>query len=291
MENDIPPTWARNGAPRGPRPGTAQTLRCRSLTLRRISWQDLDDEGRIADLPEGAGPCSALVLPDVEGPAVLEEGSERPVTSPLFAVDGRGRPGEIGPGVGTVVWFPRNAIRELAGHDIALPDRIPETMLTRTFRSLLGAVVEGLRESTPAPVSMYILERLLLEGMWGLVIEATDVVQRTAPHRTLFERAQHLIRVNATDPRYTVATLATELGVSERHLQRAFSGRDVTPRGFLRRVRVELALTMLRDPDYDSLTLDQIGQHSGFTDATAMRGGFARENLSTPRRLRRDRAA
>ena len=271
----------------------AFVLRCRDIVIRRMTWPRparwgwLGTAGTLSaayGLTEPAG----LVFPENAG-VILGREAGVASSAPFFLQSGR--PEHVawdGAGSCLVLWTERRALQGF-GEDADLPRQVAETVLTRTLRGLLTAAADALRTGpAPAPAAEYALERLLLEGARGVIVE-TDGAAARKRGEGVYERALALIRVKASDQEYSVAALAADLGLSERHLQRAFAEHDRSPRGTLRRARVGLALEMLRDPDADGLTLDEIALRSGFADATAMRACFVRESLDTPRRLRRDR--
>lgn len=272
----------------------AFVLRCRGIVIRRMVWTE---PARWA-WPGAAGTLStayglaepvAVVFPENAGVLL---GREEAAASPAPFFLQRGRPERVtwdDAGSCLVLWAERSALQAAAENSAALPRRVSETVLTRSLRGLLTATADGLRTGPPpTAAAQYVLEHLLIEGARGMIVEASGADERKRGEG-VYERAQALIRVKASDQEYSVAALAADLGLSERHLQRAFAEHDRSPRGTLRRTRVDLALEMLNDPDADGLTLDEIALRSGFADSTAMRACFARESLDTPRRLRRNR--
>ena len=54
----------------------------------------------------------------------------------------------------------------------------------------------------------------------------------------------------------------------------------------LRNLRAELALSLLRDPQYDALSTSQIASHAGFTNAAAMRRALHAIGAPTPQAAR-----
>lgn len=91
------------------------------------------------------------------------------------------------------------------------------------------------------------------------------------------------------DPQFTIAELAAELHVSLRHLQRAFAKNGTTPGDALRRLRVEFAESLLRNPDYTVLTIEEIAAHSGFSSALQLRRALRAEGLPSPTMIRPSR--
>ncbi|ALJ19975.1 helix-turn-helix domain-containing protein [Microbacterium sp. No. 7] len=229
---------------------------------------------------------AVVVLPDGVAARLRVSATDGATTSPFLLHDGID---ELvrwnGPGSCTMVWLPRRALTDLAGTDIELPRVLSEGLLARGLRALLGTL------SASAPpeagtVSAYLLERLLIEHVWGLVLESAGMPRTAYRRGSLYERAHALIRLNAADAHYGVASLVHDMAISERHLQRLFAEHGATPRGALRRARVDVASSMLGNPDYDVLSLDQIARSAGFADGGSMRSAFLREGMPTPRRSR-----
>ncbi|MDR6867008.1 AraC-like DNA-binding protein [Microbacterium resistens] len=255
----------------------------KSVLIGHVSWDASTTWEWGGEASDG---LLALVLPG--GVPARLGGDDATVTAPFFLMDGRS---ELvtwaDAGACTMLWLPRQAIIELAGQDFAVPRAIVETDLTQGLRALVDVLSRAPQTVVTSPVGKYVLENLLIESVWGFILESTDVVRRTGRRGSLYERARSLIFLNASSPSYTVTTMATDLAVSARQLQRAFAARGATPRASLRQARVQLALSMLKDPGYDDLlSLDQIARHSGFADAGTLRIALSREGLPSPRRLR-----
>lgn len=88
-------------------------------------------------------------------------------------------------------------------------------------------------------------------------------IRKLAPHSVNLVAAY--ISANY-DKDLTVSQLAVSAGVSIRTLQLSFkSFKNVTPMGYLRRVRLENARSMLLDPNCE-LTVKQISDRCGFSD-------------------------
>lgn len=266
-----------------------EALRYRSVVISRLRWRQPMEWGWRGGRSRPGEEFAAIVFPEDAEAHLDGVESRRSGTAPFLLHDGMAeRVRWEDAGACTMLWFPRRALTDLAGQDIEFPRTLAENLLTSGLRALLGTL------STAAPpvssaVSAYVIERLLIEHVWGLVLESSGLPQVAGRRGNLYQRAHSLIRMNASDPQYGVASLVHDLAISERHLQRLFADRGITPRAMLRRTRVELASTMLRDAGYDILSLGQIAQSAGFPDAASMRSAFLHEGLPTPRRLRRDR--
>ncbi|MES2867648.1 MAG: helix-turn-helix domain-containing protein, partial [Actinomycetota bacterium] len=105
-----------------------------------------------------------------------------------------------------------------------------------------------------------------------------------------FERARSVMLVHRENPDFSTTQLAAELHISARQLQRAFAAVGVTPGDLLRRMRVELAESMLRNPLYSGLTVDEVSRYSGFASALQLRRALRAEGAPSPTALRRSPA-
>jgi AraC-like DNA-binding protein len=185
------------------------------------------------------------------------------------------------------VWVPLETLRELI-HDAPLrPLTLHPTPMVQAFRAFTLAIARNTEDSTS--ISRYAIERLLAEMVFGALLEvfAGDLPERgQAP---LAERARSTMLLHREDPQFTIAELASELHVSLRHLQRAFAKLGTTPGDALRRLRVELAESLLRNPDYEVLTIEEIAAHSGFTSGLQLRRALRAEGLPSPTRIRPSR--
>ena len=157
-------------------------------------------------------------------------------------------------------------------------ERTPLLAATREFALALS------RERGPiARFSTYVSERLLAEMAFGLVLEGRDE-GRQVPKGSLADRARTIMLVRCAEPELSAAAVAADLHVSVRQLQRAFALEDSSPAAVLRRLRVELAESMLRVPQFDGLSVDQVARYSGFTSTSAMRRAFRRRRKHRPER-------
>lgn len=182
------------------------------------------------------------------------------------------------------VWVPVDTLRELI-HDTPLrPLILQPTPMVLAFRAFTLAIARNAEDTTS--ISRYAIERLLAEMVFGALLEvlAGDLPERgQAP---LADRARSTMLLHREDPQFTIAELAGELHVSLRHLQRAFAKLGTTPGDALRRLRVELAESLLRNPDYEVLTIEEIAAHSGFTSGLQLRRALRAEGLPSPTKIR-----
>lgn len=233
------------------------------------------------------------------------QSGERPLTALVFSSKGAlalaGREPELGSAVllhnthnaavrwtngstATVVWLETDSVVDanvpLSDHPVTLQ----RTLLAKGLQAFAESLTD--RSEVQTTVSEYIVERLLIEMAHGTLLEhrEMDTVHRQALRP--MHRARMLMLVNRADPDYGPELLARDLHVSTRQLQRMFAKEGTSPGAELRNLRAELALSLLRDRNYDGLTTSQIATHAGFTNAAAMRRGLHAIAAPTPQAAR-----
>src|SRR5262245_55785346 len=185
---------------------------------------------------------------------------------------GKGRSMEIGSHRGDNVvaggWFPRSGVFETSPDGMRFAIRLDEQHITDQL-----AVADGLRKripegaicldlSTPLGANFHravnfiwqqrtppsallraAFDEILLQGVVSLFtpVVSDDVARPTDPGPAHLKRACELIRANVTEP-VRIAELATQLGISPRHLQAGFRQHlGTTPHRFLRDCRLDEA--------------------------------------------------
>lgn len=185
-----------------------------------------------------------------------------------------------------VLLIPTDAIvgSGIEAEDLPLTfERTPLLAATREFATALCR-----ERGISARFSEYVSERLLAEMAFGLVLEGRDSARDVA-RAGLADRARTIMLVRRTEPDLSAAAVAADLHVSVRQLQRAFAREGSSPAAALRRLRVELAQSILRDPQYDGLSIDQVAQYSGFASTSVLRRAFDAEGFTAPSVIRRTR--
>lgn len=158
------------------------------------------------------------------------------------------------------------------------------TPATAYFRSLLSGAAR------PGRVATYALSRLAEEMIGSLFLERASVgAGPVKVQPSLYRRALALIASRRADPDLTVPSLAAELAVSPRHLQRAFSEQSTSPTEEIRRLRVELAVQLLTEARYDVLSIEEVSRYAGFASADDLRRAFRLQGELSPTRVRAER--
>lgn len=182
------------------------------------------------------------------------------------------------------VWVPTEALSDLSlsfrNTSVALQD----STLTLALRAFVQSLARGSRNDSM--ISTYAVERLIAEMTFAALLEMQGLEATDENQLPIIERANALMLARREDPQFTSATMAAELHLSQRQLQRAFAGVGTTPASEIRRLRVQLAMGMLQDTQYAPLTVEQIAHHSGFRSALQLRRALEAEGSPTPHALR-----
>jgi AraC-like DNA-binding protein len=123
-------------------------------------------------------------------------------------------------------------------------------------------------------------------GVLGVLIEHAELLLSRLPRAPdLIERARRAIagRLRGGDP--SIGSVARELGMSERSLQRRLREHGFTFNGLADEVREATARLYLEQPD---MALAEVGYLLGFADQSAFHRAFKRWTGLTPRQARVD---
>ncbi|WP_439902904.1 helix-turn-helix domain-containing protein [Microbacterium azadirachtae] len=182
------------------------------------------------------------------------------------------------------VWLPWSSVREIEPA-IRPATRLKTTSpLIRAAWSFLSSLLT--EESDPTLYSDYLVERLLAEMVFGVLVETAPAPLPGPNDTTMIARARTLMLMNRSDPSFTVQAVSQALHLSLRQLQRVFAASGSSPAAELRMLRVDLASELIRDEDYAGLGLLDIALHAGFRNSSGMRRAFAAAGLSTPGKMR-----
>ena len=231
--------------------------------------------------------------------------ADRPLTAVVFASEGGLALGETSPtrragvllhnthtallrwtadALATVVWLDTDSVIDTSVPPAPQPVELSRTALATGLHGFAESIAQ--RPEVQTRVSDYVVERLLVEMAYGVLLEHRETDAAAFHAVRPMHRARMLMLLNRADPEYGLQELARDLHLSTRHLQRLFAKEGTSPAAELRNVRAELALSLLRDPQYDVLTTSQIATHAGFTNAAAMRRGLHAIGAPTPQAAR-----
>lgn len=180
------------------------------------------------------------------------------------------------------VWVPWDSLSDIRLTENQGPVVLAETTLVAGLRAFAWEVVQS--TATSSQYTDYLVERLLAEMVFGVILEATgDAPDARAVQRPI-ERARALMLLRREDPGFGVDDLAREMHMSTRQLQRVFAKADSSPAEELRRMRVEFATSLLVDDALAPLSMDEVARHAGFGGAASMRRAFAAAGVTVPAR-------
>lgn len=182
------------------------------------------------------------------------------------------------------VWLPWSSVREI--EPVMRPATRMETNspLIRAAWSFLASLLT--EQSDPTLYSDYLVERLLVEMVFGMLVETAPAPLPGPNDTAMIARARTLMLMNRSDPSFTVQAVSKALHLSLRQLQRVFAAVGSSPAAELRMLRVDLACELIRDEDYAGMGVLDIALHSGFRNSSGMRRAFAAAGLVTPGRMR-----
>lgn len=98
---------------------------------------------------------------------------------------------------------------------------------------------------------------------------------------SLVAMGKDVIERRFNDPNLSVEEIAAGVGISARHLARAFAQEGLTIGGYLRWRRIVVAQMMLRDPHTAGLSVGEVGARCGFSSSSSFTRAF-REEVGKP---------
>jgi len=188
-------------------------------------------------------------------------------------------------GTAMCAWVPWDALAEIESGMGAPSEVVAGSVLGRGLQAFLSSLLT--QPSDPTVYTDYLVERLIVEMVFSVLVEAAPRVSGEGRKGSGVDRARSLMLVRRADQDFGVAALARDMHLSVRQLQRLFAAEGSAPAEELRRIRVELARELMNDADYAPLGIAEIAEHSGFADAAGLRRAFALAGLPSPRTVRR----
>ena len=183
------------------------------------------------------------------------------------------------------IWTPIESIAKFTEGVVPARTALVSSPLTTGLRAFAYTLVRQPDEGSS--VARYAVERLLAEMIFGALLEQDSIESTRTSASSLLERARSAMLIRREDPAFGPAQLAAELHISARQLQRAFARIETTPGDALRRMRVELAESLLRNPVYARLSIEDIARYSGFSSGLQLRRALRAEGLPGPSAHRR----
>lgn len=135
------------------------------------------------------------------------------------------------------------------------------------------AIIDSAR--APGGAASLMMERTIEDLVVGLLFEGDGYAMDSDDLRLgLRMRAIAQIDERHRDRNLTPAALAAQLGVSLRHLQRAFEASGKTVAQQIARARSESARILLSMPHSSGLTITDVAARAGFSSTFELRAGF-----------------
>lgn len=155
---------------------------------------------------------------------------------------------------------------------------------------LVDYAVTLVRENAFATAELRQLAVGHLHDLLAIVLGATGETRELAGRRGVkaarLQKAKVSIANNCWRQDLSVASVAQELGVTPRYLQRLFEADGKTFSSFLIEQRVKRAHRMLREPGYAERTVSSIAYDVGFGDLSYFNRCFRRTYNATPSDIR-----
>ena len=130
-------------------------------------------------------------------------------------------------------------------------------------------------------------QHLLCDQVGATLAAALEPVQPTMRDTTAWARIQSALRDRLDLPGLTAQDVALAAGLSVRSLHRSFAARQASFAAVLRQARMERAAEMLAQRRLAVLTVAEIGQRCGYSDASHFVRDFQRTLGQTPARWRK----
>jgi AraC-like DNA-binding protein len=137
------------------------------------------------------------------------------------------------------------------------------------------ALLDGSWKPNPFGVASQMVERVLDELVIGMFLDAVSTASDTSDLQAILRaRAIHFIGAEHHHAELTPTTVAAHLGVSVRHLQRAFQGERMSTTQLILHHRFTSAALILRGLSTRNLTMEEVANRVGFSSTFELRAAF-----------------
>jgi len=175
----------------------------------------------------------------------------------------------------------------LADRGITLRERdygiSPSSEVGQPLHIFAAALLDAALGPEPATVNALVTERALDDLIVGVFMaNPAKTVSSEELRAGLRLRAASLISASHQFPDLTPAVIADTLGVSLRHLQRAFAESNLSVARLISTRRADTAALLLRSADAASLTMNEVAARAGFSSASELRAAFVARYLLRP---------
>ena len=186
-----------------------------------------------------------------------------------------------------VLTIPRGVYRELTGQEsLREPVIFPfgagsdttAQALAKLVRSTVAPQADGSTPQTPVTPDT---ERCLLDLIRPLVVH-----RQAGAGPCYVTAAKDYVDRQLADSELSARQVAAAIGISPRHLARAFAEAGLTVRDYIRERRLERAWELLTSPAADELVLGELAPQLGFSSHNYFSRAFRDRFDVTPRRAR-----
>ncbi|WP_081830356.1 helix-turn-helix domain-containing protein [Rhodococcus sp. UNC363MFTsu5.1] len=139
----------------------------------------------------------------------------------------------------------------------------------------------------PGSAEAALIERAILDLCLAVIHQSTgDTQVRDEIGIRNRARAREFVESNFTDPRLTIAQVASSINVSPRYLQKLFEAEEYSVYELIRRRRVRWGVALLTDPGAAHLTISQVALRSGFVGLSQFSRAVRDITGTSPRGIR-----
>ncbi|MDR7303540.1 AraC family transcriptional regulator [Haloactinomyces albus] len=186
-----------------------------------------------------------------------------------------------------VLTIPRVVYRELTGAEslrepVVFPfgsgSQATAHALAKLVRSTVAPHADGSAPPTPVDPGT---ERCLLDLISSLVVH-----RQAGKGPCYVTAAKDYVERHLADPDLSAHEVAAAVGISPRHLARAFAEAGLTLREHIRNRRLDRAWELLTSPEGDDLALGELAPRLGFSSHNYFSRAFRNRFDMTPRRAR-----
>lgn len=214
-----------------------------------------------------------LVFPIDDAEVGVDDGDSPFSQTPVLLRSGRTMTLRWRRGAAVTVWIPEDAIGDL-GVDIArVPERPALTTSALAGRAYI-ATIASVRPSLSA-VEALVLERTLIDIAFAMFVAAGEREVVARARVSTYLRVRLHFEARFTDPTFSVRSAASEIHVSERHIERLFARRGLAPSAYLRGLRIDFARALIATREETGMTMRAVASQSGFASARSLRRALA----------------
>jgi len=146
----------------------------------------------------------------------------------------------------------------------------------RVSRLLFQLVVDTVADEAPMPTSADNYMQLAVYDLLGALFAPLDPAPASLHSDRLFKRVSEVIKARFADPDFGPHQIAAEVGISLRYLQKLFTNRGCTCRGFIQSLRLDQAARSIerRASMKSGQPLSEIAYACGYRDYTNFARAF-----------------